>query len=131
MRARPAHMALIAAPFLAAGAGVVAATLNARFDVERNFAAGGHASSCVEAGAGPERLWPAPLFADGGEGWHMELFADAAACSQAGRFAECRLRGPARLTYAGAGAARAYDIQAIGEHRVRANRRGLSCRRMN
>lgn len=132
-------LALAAAPILAASAGVFAAQLGPHdmAGLEREFTPGRMDSSCV--GAEAVAVQDARAIADSAlawrnDRWSMDVFAaespDCAHLSDS--VVECSVRAPARVIHARGGAdERAYDIQTIGEHRVRASHRGVSCRRMS
>lgn len=138
-----ALFALTAAPFLAAGAGVVAARVIPFWPfrlIELGYEPGEAASSCIEDDATLTDA-AAPNFSKEVDGvvdpWRVEIYADAPDCRSFDVFnllgrAQCRVRAPAHVVYRNAESGeRSFNIETIGEHRVRASRHGLSCRRMN
>lgn len=138
---KAALAALVAAPFLAAGAGVVVAKGVPFWPfrlLERGFAPGEAGSSCVAVEAAPAPEAYPEFFATSVDGrldpWRVEVSSQGAECRRfdvldlLGR-AQCEVRAPAAITYRNAQEGeRRYVIETIGAHRVRASRHGVSCR---
>jgi hypothetical protein len=142
MKNRAALFALAAAPIVAAGAGVVAARVIPFWPfrlIEAGYAPDEAASSCVEEDVAAE-AYGDTIFTKEVDGavdpWRIDVQADAPDCVAFDVFnllgrAQCTVRAPAHVLYRNADGERAYRIETIGEHRVRASRHGLSCRQLN
>jgi hypothetical protein len=136
---KAAFFALSAAPFVAAGAGVVAANVIPFWPfhlIESGYAPGEPQSSCVPVEAELGELAPAAFSkeVDGAvDPWRIDIYADAPDCvgfdvfNLLGR-AQCSVQAPATIVYRNPHGERVFNIETIGEHRVRASRHGLSCR---
>lgn len=144
MLKRAGIIALAAAPVVVAGAGVVAARVIPFFPfrlLERGYEAGAPGSSCIEEDDAVLDEGEAPAFSKEVNGqldpWRVEVYADAPDCVAFDVFnllgrSQCKVRAPAQVIYRNEEVGeRAYRIETIGEHRVRASRHGLSCRPMN
>jgi hypothetical protein len=140
---KAALFALAAAPFVAAGAGVVAARVIPFWPfrlIEIGYEPGDEASSCFLDTAVIEEHG-APDFETEVDGplnpWHIAIYGETDACRRFDVFnllgrAQCSVQAPARIVYRNEEMGQqAFLIPTIGEHRVRASRHGLSCRQMN
>jgi hypothetical protein len=140
---RAAIFALAAAPIVVVGAGVVAARVIPFWPfrlLERGYQADEANTSCIEQDEAVLSEGETPAFSKEVDGdldpWRVEVYADAPDCVSFDVFnllgrAQCTVHAPAQVIYRSEAGERAFRIESVGEHRVRASRHGLSCRPMN